>query len=299
MKTNQRMRKPLCALAASAALALVVAGCGTESDSGSSSADDSGNAAFTPPDLPMPTELGENEGTLSVLAWPGYAEDGSTDPAYDWVTPFEEESGCDVTVKSFGTSDEAVQLMKSGEYDVVSASGDASLRLIAAGDVEPVNTDLVPSYADIWPFLKDQAWNSVNGQMYGIPHGYGANLLMYNTDVVDPAPTSWGAVFDENSPYAGKVTAYDSPIYIADAALYLMKTQPDLGIKDPYALDATQLAAAVDLLKKQNAIIGEYWSDYTGADVVVQVRRLGARHVVAGHRQPGSGREDPGRGRSP
>ena len=80
--------------------------------------------------------------------------------------------------------------MKSGEYDVVSASGDASLRLIAGGDVEPVNTDLVPNYADVWPFLKDRDWNSVDGQMYGIPHGYGANLLMYNTEEVNPAPTA-------------------------------------------------------------------------------------------------------------
>ena len=75
--------------------------------------------------------------------------------------------------------------------------------------------------------------------MYGVPHGWGANLLMYNTDVVKPAPTSWGAVFDGASDYAGKVTAYDSPIYIADAAPYLMKTQPDLGIEDPYARTRT------------------------------------------------------------
>ena len=40
------------------------------------------------------------------------------------------------------------------------------------------------------------------------------------------------------------MTAYDSPIYIADAALYLMNKKPQLGIKNPYALDATQLAAA-------------------------------------------------------
>ena len=124
---------------------------------------------------------------------------------------------------------------------MVSASGDATLRLIAAGDVEPVNTDLVPNYADIAPFLKDQDFNSVDGQMYGIPHGWGANLLMYNKEVVKPAPTSWSAVFDGASKYAGKVTAYDSPIYIADAALYLMNTQPDLGIKNPYALDQDQL----------------------------------------------------------
>ena len=98
--------------------------------------------------------------------------------------------------------------------------------------------------------------------MYGIPHGRGANLLMYNTDKVKPAPDSWSAVWDDASKYKGKVTAYDSPIYIADAALYLMATQPDLGIKDPYALDEKQLDAAVDLLKKQGENVGEYWSDY-------------------------------------
>src|SRR6185369_1805554 len=48
-----------------------------------------------------------------------------------------------------------------------------------------------------------------------------------------------------------------------DAALYLMKTKPDLGIKNPYALDDNQFKAAVDLLKQQNKNIGEYWSDYT------------------------------------
>ena len=121
----------------------------------------------------------------------------------------------------------------------------------------------MPNYADVFDGLKMKAWNSVDGVAYGVPHGRGANLLMYRTDVVTPAPTSWGAVFDDASPYKGKVTAYDSPIYIADAALYLMKTQPDLGIKNPYALDDKQFTAAIDLLKAQNANIGEYWSDYT------------------------------------
>ncbi len=245
------------------ALATALAACGTDGgddDSGGQAAEEQGG--FTAPDVPMAEEVGEGEGTLSVLAWPGYAEDGSTDKAVDWVTPFEDETGCQVEVKYFGTSDEAVTLMKSGQYDVVSASGDATLRMIAAGDVAPVNTDLIPNYADEWDFLKDRPWNSVNGQMYGVPHGYGANLLMYNTEVVKPAPTSWSAVFDGASAYSGKVTAYDSPIYIADAALYLMATQPDLEITDPYALDADQLAAAVDLLKEQRTHVGEYWSDY-------------------------------------
>src|SRR3569623_2091032 len=211
----------------------------------------------------MKDSMGQMEGQVNILAGPGYAEDGSNDPKVDWVTPFEKQTGCKANVKYFGTSDEAVNLIKTGGYDVVSASGDASLRLVASGDVAPVNTALIKDYADIEPFLKDRPWNSVNGQMYGVPHGWGAYLLMYRTDQVKPAPTSWGAVFDQSSQYQGKVTAYDSPIYIADAALYLMKTQPDLGIKNPYALDDKQFAAAVALLKKQNSIIGEYWSDYT------------------------------------
>ncbi|WP_395696226.1 ABC transporter substrate-binding protein [Nocardioides sp.] len=253
----------LAAVACAGVLALAATACGTSSgDSSGGGSADAKQGGFTAPDVPMQDSIGDPEGQVNILAWPGYAEDGSTDKSVDWVTPFEKETGCQANVKYFGTSDEAVQLMKSGEYDVVSASGDATLRLIAAGDVAPVNTDLLTNYADIAPFLKDRPWNSVDGQMYGVPHGWGANLLMYNTDVVKPAPTSWGAVFDGASDYAGKVTAYDSPIYIADAALYLMATQPDLGIKDPYALDQDQLAAAVDLLKKQKENVSEYWSDY-------------------------------------
>jgi putative spermidine/putrescine transport system substrate-binding protein len=255
------MRRLTSALVGVALLALTAA-CGTSSGDGDEGDPASEQQGFTAPDLPMAEELGDFVGELSVLAWPGYAEDGSTDESVDWVTPFEEETGCDVSVKYFGTSDEAVTLMQSGEYDVVSASGDASLRLIAGSNVEPVNTDLIPNYEDVWPFLKERDWNAVDGQMYGVPHGYGANLLMYNTEEVSPAPTDWSPVFDGASDYSGAVTAYDSPIYIADAALYLMNTQPDLGIEHPYALDDEQLAAAVDLLKEQKEHVGEYWSDY-------------------------------------
>jgi putative spermidine/putrescine transport system substrate-binding protein len=234
-------------------VAALLTGCGTTQGTGGSTGP-AGPAAQS--------KLGKMEGSVAILAWPGYVEDGSNDPAVDWVSAFEKETSCKVTSKTYGTSDEAFNLMKTGAYDVVAASGDASLRLVAAGDVAPVNTALIPNYAGIYDFLKMKAWNSVDGVSYGIPHGYGANLLMYNTDVVKPAPTSWDVVFDKSSAYKGKVTAYDSPIYIADAALYLMAHKPDLGIKNPYALDKTQLAAAVDLLKQQRANIGEYWSDY-------------------------------------
>jgi putative spermidine/putrescine transport system substrate-binding protein len=245
------MKRHITAGAALIASALLLTACGTAGNGGGGG-DDNG----------MPTELGDMEGAISILAWPGYVEDGTNDPAVDWVSAFEDETGCMVTAKTFGTSDEALNLMKSGEYDVVSASGDASLRLVAGGDVAPVNTDLLKNYDGIYDFLKMQSWNSVDGVSYGVPHGYGANLLLYNTDVYPGGLDSWSAVFDDAGDHPGEVTAYDSPIYIADAAVYLMATQPDLGITNPYSLDEDQLAASVDLLKAQRPNIGEYWSDY-------------------------------------
>jgi putative spermidine/putrescine transport system substrate-binding protein len=237
------------------AVLLVLAACGGDEDGGTG-----GEGA---PKATVLAQLGEGEGRVDLVAWAGYVEDGSTDPKVDWVTPFEKQTGCNVNVTIGNTSDEMVTLMKSGKYDGVSASGDATLRLISAGDVSPVNTNLVPNYKDVYEALKNKPHNTVDGVNYGIPHGRGANLLMWRTDVVKQAPDSWGLVFDPNSPYKGKVTAYDSPIYIADAAVYLKATKPELGITNPYELDDKQFQAAVDLLKGQRSIIGEYWSDYT------------------------------------
>src|SRR3954453_8114005 len=254
-----RHRRSIATLSVVGVVALVATACGGSSSGGNSSA----NAAPPVPKIAMAQSIGAGEGSLDLINWAGYAEDGTNDKSVDWVHPFQKATGCIVHDKIGNTSDEMVQLMKTGQYDGVSASGDATLRLVYGSQVAPVNPSLVPNYATIQDFLKNRSWNSVNGQMYGIPHGWGANLLMYNSKSVSPAPTSWGAVFDANSPYKGKVTAYDSPIYIADAGLYLMKHKPDLGIKNPYALDDKQFAAAVDLLKTQNKIVGEYWSDYT------------------------------------
>jgi putative spermidine/putrescine transport system substrate-binding protein len=212
----------------------------------------------------LPTELGSTQGqTINVLAWPGYVENGSTDKTVDWVTDFQKQTGCTVKPQIFGTSDEAYTLFSTNpeQYDIVSASGDASLRLVRGGFVQPVNVDLFKNYADIFPALKNQPYNTVDGVNYGVPHGRGSNLLMWRTDQVNPAPTTWAQMFDPASGY--KVSIYDAPIYIADAAVVLMKSRPDLNITNPYALDDTQFAAAVDLLNKQKAMVTQRWTDYT------------------------------------
>jgi putative spermidine/putrescine transport system substrate-binding protein len=211
-------------------------------------------------------ELGAGEGFVDIVAWPGYIERGATDPAYDWVTGFEEQTGCQVRVKTANTSDEMVALMNEGGFDVVTASGDASLRLIAGKRVQEINPALIPSWSKVDPRLQDAPWHTVDGKHYGAPYQWGSNVLMYNTQVFPEPPTSWNVVFEEQTlpdgkSNKGRVQAFDGPIYIADAALYLMHHQPELGIKDPYELTEDQYQAALDLLRQQRAIVNRYWHD--------------------------------------
>ena len=232
------------------------------------------------------TELGQPEGALSIVAWPGYIERGETDKAFDWVTKFEEKTGCKVEVKTAGTSDEMVSLMNQGGFDLVTASGDASLRLIAGGKVQPINIDLIPGWKGVDDRLKDAPWHTVDGVHYGTPFMWGPNVLMYNTEVFKEAPTSWDIVFHEqNLPDGksnkGRVQAYDGPIAIADAAMFLMKTKPDLGITNPYELNEEQYTAALELARGQRQLVSRYWHD-----AMVQIDDFKNEGVVASSTWP-------------
>ncbi len=233
--------------ASAVALALALAGQGSAAD--------------------MVTEIGPGEGRLNIVAWPGYIERGETMAEFDWVTKFEQATGCMVQVKTANTSDEMVALMNEGGFDLVTASGDASLRLIAGKRVQPVNTALIPSWDTVDDRLKEAPWYVVDGVHYGVPYMWGPNVLMYNTEVFgDQPPTSWNVVFEEmtlpdGKSNKGRVQAYDGPIHIADAALYLMYHRPELGITSPYELNPDQYAAALDLLRQQRQLVGRYWHD--------------------------------------
>jgi putative spermidine/putrescine transport system substrate-binding protein len=259
-----------------ATLAVLVAACGSGAGTDTTAA---GGAL---------TDVGEGEGAVSIVAWAGYIEDGSTDPNYDWVTQFEEDTGCAVTVKTAGTSDEMVALMTgSDDFDLVTASGDASLRLIAGGTVQPINTELIPSWSTIDERLQEAPWHFVDGTHYGVPYQWGANVLAYNTEVFGSTPPdSWSVVFEETTlpdgeSNAGRVQAYDGPIYVADAALYLKATRPELGIEDPYQLNEEQYTAALDLLRQQRELVGRYWHD-----AFVQIEDFTSEGVAASSSWP-------------
>jgi putative spermidine/putrescine transport system substrate-binding protein len=222
-----------------AAMAVGVSACGSSNDAAS------GN---------LPTSIGNGEGQLNLVAWEGYAQP-------EWVKPFEAQTGCQVRTKYAGSSDEMVTLMRQGggsQYDMVSASGDASLRLIRGGNVQPMNVDLVPEWKNFIPQLQSPPHNTVDGKHYGISLQWGPNTLLYNTRSVTPAPNSWAAIYSPK--YRGAITVPNNPIQIADAALYLSKTNPSLGITDPYELTEPQLGAAAKLLTEQRPLIKKYWS---------------------------------------
>jgi len=250
-------------LGALGAIAIVAAACG--------------GGASPKPSLDLPTSIGAGEGELNLIIWAGYAERGEIDAAYDWVTPFETATGCTVNTTDMTDSNNGVSLMQSGDYDGISASGDATTRLIAGGIAAPVNTTLLANFANVFAGLKGLPHNTVDGVAYGVPHGRGPNLLAYNTDVVTEAPTSWGPVWEDGSMYSGKISIYDSAIYIADAALHLMTTTPALGITNPYQLNQAQFDAAVALLEQQRDNGALYWGTYSD-----QVSSYGAGDVVVG-----------------
>jgi putative spermidine/putrescine transport system substrate-binding protein len=251
-----------------AALSVVAAGCGGGDDDGDGGVSTAVEGLGT--SLEEIQSLAREEGEVNVVQWAGYAQ---------LVEEFTAATGCTVNTKDGASSDDMISLIQTGAYDGVSASGNASIRLMTTGEVAPIDTELIPNYADVQEGIKDQEYNSLDGQPYGVPHGRGPNYLMFRNDI-DPADTdSWSVIWDDAGlqEYGGKISIYDDSIFIADAAVYLKATQPDLNITDPYELDEEQFNAAVDLLKKQAAAGANYWpgdvakqiGEYTNGDSVV------------------------------
>ncbi|MBE1534816.1 extracellular solute-binding protein [Actinomadura algeriensis] len=204
--------------------------------------------------------LGPGEGVLNLVTLPGYIENGGNDPRVDWVTPFEERTGCKIGWKVVTTPREMADLMRDRgrHYDGVAAPPEVAGRLIAEDQVVPVNTDLVDGYKKLEPTLRGLLEH--DGEYFGVPYVWGSNLLVHDSRSV-PAPSSWGALFDPEQArrYSGELVMRDSPLSIAEAALYLKGAEPDLGIEDPYALTPEQLAAAGRVLKEQRPHVAEYW----------------------------------------
>ena len=210
--------------------------------------------------------LGPGEGVLNLVTLPGAIESGGSDPRVDWVTPFEERTGCKVGLKVVQTPEEMADLMRAENrrYDGFAAPPEVAGQLIAEKRVTPVNTDLVDGFKKLEPKLRRLLRR--DGTQYGVPYVWGSNLLMYDVRTVPP-PASWAALFDPDRAgrHSGKLIMRDSPLAIAEAALYLKHARPKLKIDDPYALTPKQLEAAGRVLAAQRPHVWEYWERPAGA----------------------------------
>ena len=130
------------------------------------------------------------EGEVNIVQWAGYAQ---------LTDEFTAATGCKVNTK------DGAQLRRHdlahrrrAQYDGVSASGNASVRLMATGDVAPVDTDLIPNYADVQEGSRTRTTTRLDGQPYGVPHGRGPNYLMFRTDDVPEDTDSWGVIWEDD-----------------------------------------------------------------------------------------------------
>jgi putative spermidine/putrescine transport system substrate-binding protein len=217
-------------------MAILVAGCGDDKSS------DTGASAAAGPDI-----TAKGEGALNIVDWEGY-----TDPSF--VDSFEKATGCKVNDTYAGSSDEMYTKFRSGgggQYDLVSPSGDASLRLIKSGAVAPLDTSKLENFDNLAPQLQSPSFNTVDGVNYGLSFMWGANVLIYNADKVKTPPTSWAVLYD--SANKGKITIPNNPIQIADPALQFE------GAENPYAIDQATLDKVTAKLKEQKPLVGKYW----------------------------------------
>lgn len=202
-----------------------------------------GNAAPNP----------KGEGALSLLEWPSYSDSSI-------AKAFVRRTGCKITRHDVGSSNQMAALMKSAsaQYDLVSASADIARLLVALRLVKPISVAAIPDEKEVFPAFRAPAFNTVSGVHYGVAVQWVPNLLLYNAKHVQPAPSSWKAVYDKAN--KGKITIPNDPLQIADAALYLAKARPSLRIADPFELTSTQFAAAVALLQQQKDLVAGYWN---------------------------------------
>src|SRR5437867_2932133 len=152
-------------------------------------------------------------GQLNIVAWEGYVDDS-------WKKPFEDTTGCKVSVTYAGSSDEMFSKFRSGggaTYDLVSASGDASLRFVQAGALQEIDISKISHFNELAPQLQNPPHNTVDGKHYGVSFMWGPNVLIYDKKAFPEAPKSWNVLYDEK--YKGQITIPDNPIQIADVAL--------------------------------------------------------------------------------
>ena len=174
---------------------------------------------------------------ITIFTWETYHEP-------PWVKEYEESRGVKVNVVETGSVDEMYAKTRSGalESDLIFIDSGSIPRYVKAGLLAPFDASKVPNRKNVG--LADwETMNTVDGALYGgIPYNWGTQPLMYHTDKVVPAPTSWSVLWDAK--YKGEILMPDDAyISVPMIALYV-------GAKDPFNMTDAEFDACRDALKE-------------------------------------------------
>jgi putative spermidine/putrescine transport system substrate-binding protein/spermidine/putrescine transport system substrate-binding protein len=185
---------------------------------------------------------------LTMIIWEGYTSDSFT-------VPWEEANDAAVEATFAGTGDEMFAAMQGSAgttYDMVSASSDLPQRLYDAGLLMEIDSSKLTNYPDLYEQFQRPPYITFDDKLYGVNFAWGPTILLYNTEEIAEAPTSWNALLDEQ--YSGKIITWNYPLQIAQYAL-LLDPKPE----DPFLLDDEQLAQVKDILVRQRPLVRKYW----------------------------------------
>jgi putative spermidine/putrescine transport system substrate-binding protein/spermidine/putrescine transport system substrate-binding protein len=185
---------------------------------------------------------------LTMIVWEGYTSESFT-------VPWEEANDATVEATFAGTGDEMFAAMQGSggtTYDMVSASSDLPQRLYDAGLLMEIDSSKLTNYPDLYEQFQRPPYITFDEKLYGVNFAWGPTIMLYNTEVIPEAPTSWNALLDEQ--YSGKISTWNYPLQIAQYAL-LLDPKPE----DPFLLDDEQLAQVKDILVRQRPLVRKYW----------------------------------------
>ena len=202
------------------------------------------------------TALQAQQPELRIFTFEGYTDD-------EWVQEFEAAHDAKVNVTYAPSVDDMFARMKDSEgadYDLISIDTSLFGRYIEQGLIVPYDMTEIPNIANLLPAFQDVAELQHDGQTYGVPITWGSLGLIYDTDEVDPPPTSWEVLWDES--YKGRIIVLD------DTDNNIVNTAIILGYEDPFNLTGEQLEAVKQKLIDQKKVLLGYFAGFAeGNDI--------------------------------
>ena len=190
-------------------------------------------------------------GYINVYNWGEYISDGS-EGSLNVNEEFTRRTGIRVNYTNFDSNEDMYAKIKSGgaSYDIIIPSDYMIERLISEGLLRKLNFDNIPNYENIDPQYKDLYFDPQNE--YSVPYNVGLVGLIYNTKMVEEAPTSWSALWDER--YSGKILMFNNPRDGFGIAQFLLGYSVN-------TTDEAQWQAVFNKMEEQKPLVQSYVMD--------------------------------------